>query len=210
MSAEAFSGKVFLLITGASRGIDRQIAITFGSLLEKGSRFISECLSGSPCNAFDQLIVVHNVGTLGNLVHTTNKMLNIDIWRQYYYLNLFIPAILNAVIMNAFDDKTVKKVIINVTSLFSIHPIKGYAYYYLVKAAREMYFKVFALENSNVNVLSYAPGIVDTDMFTFAASNFLLILRLGLLSQVARNPIDSRTDCQSSCASFERTQIQIG
>lgn len=38
MSIEALSGKVFLLVTGASRGIGRQIAITFGSLLEEGSR----------------------------------------------------------------------------------------------------------------------------------------------------------------------------
>lgn len=37
MSIEALSGKVFLLVTGASRGIGRQIAITFGSLLEEGS-----------------------------------------------------------------------------------------------------------------------------------------------------------------------------
>lgn len=40
MSVEALSGKVFLLITGASRGIGRQIAITFGSLLEEGSRIL--------------------------------------------------------------------------------------------------------------------------------------------------------------------------
>jgi len=37
MSIEALSGKVFLLVTGASRGIGRQIAITFGSMLEEGS-----------------------------------------------------------------------------------------------------------------------------------------------------------------------------
>jgi len=40
MSIEALSGKVFLLVTGASRGIGRQIAITFGSMLEEGSRVL--------------------------------------------------------------------------------------------------------------------------------------------------------------------------
>lgn len=40
MSVEALSGKVFLLVTGASRGIGRQIAITFGSLLQEGSHIL--------------------------------------------------------------------------------------------------------------------------------------------------------------------------
>lgn len=40
MSIEVLSGKVFLVITGASRGIGRQIAITFGSLLQKGSHIL--------------------------------------------------------------------------------------------------------------------------------------------------------------------------
>jgi len=40
MSIEALSGKVFLVVTGASRGIGRQIAITFGSLLQEGSHIL--------------------------------------------------------------------------------------------------------------------------------------------------------------------------
>lgn len=40
MSVEALSGKIFLLVTGASRGIGRQIAITFGSLLQEGSHIL--------------------------------------------------------------------------------------------------------------------------------------------------------------------------
>lgn len=40
MSIQALSGKVFLVITGASRGIGRQIAISFSSLLEEGSHLL--------------------------------------------------------------------------------------------------------------------------------------------------------------------------
>ena len=33
------------------------------------------------------------------------------------------------------------------------------------KAAREMFFKVMALENPDIRVVSYAPGPLKTDMF---------------------------------------------
>lgn len=40
MSIPALSGKAFLLITGASRGIGKQIAISFGPLLQRGSHVL--------------------------------------------------------------------------------------------------------------------------------------------------------------------------
>ncbi|XP_024868096.1 sepiapterin reductase [Temnothorax curvispinosus] len=207
MSVEALSGKVFLLVTGASRGIGRQIAITFGSLLEEGSRvlllarnkdalrkvasnipskvevytastdlskstdvefqeFLSEALKETTSDAFDRVVLVHNVGSLGDLSKSVNDMMDVNSWRELYHLNMFIPAILNAVVMNTFDNKTIKKTVINITSLYAIQAGIGSGQYSSVKAAREMYFKVFALENPDANVLSYSPGPVDTDMFT--------------------------------------------
>jgi len=70
-------------------------------------------------------------------------MTDVNEWRTYYDLNLFVPAVLNAVIMNIFDDRTnTKKVVINITSLFAINMTVEVGYYCTVKAAREMYFKV--------------------------------------------------------------------
>ena len=40
MEFSPFAGKVFLLITGASQGIGRQIACNFSDLLEEGSRML--------------------------------------------------------------------------------------------------------------------------------------------------------------------------
>lgn len=206
---EALSGKVFLVITGASRGIGRQIAITFSSLLEEGShilllarnlsglqetaknisskvtvhtvsmdlgegtktdyeRTILECLKGTTTDAFDRVVVVHNVGTIGDVSKFLNEMVDVDEWKQFYSVNFILPAVLNAVIMNLFDHSTnTKKVVINITSLYGIQANAACGSYCSVKAAREMYFKVFALENPDVNVLSYSPGPVKTDMFHY-------------------------------------------
>lgn len=207
MPVQALSGKVFLLITGASRGIGRQIAITFGSLLEEGSHVlllatnlnalketaknissnvsvdtvsidlsnatkdelhdvIMQSLKNKTAAQFDQVVVVHNVGTMGDITKETNDMTDINIWHSYYDLNVFGPAILNGVIMKIFNETTnTKKTVINITSLLGLKPTKSTGYYCTGKAAREMFFKVFAIENPEVDVLNYSPGPVETDMF---------------------------------------------
>ncbi|XP_011688811.1 PREDICTED: sepiapterin reductase-like [Wasmannia auropunctata] len=105
---------------------------------------------------------------MGDISKSANDMLDVNVWREFYDLNFFVPTVLNAVVMNTFASKTIKKTIVNITSLFAIQPCAGCSQYASVKAAREMYFKVFALENPDVNVLSYSPGPVDTDMFVMA------------------------------------------
>lgn len=205
MSIEALSGKVFLLVTGASRGIGRQIAISFAKHLQDGSHvlllatnlncltetaknisskivvdttsvdlskptkeefheIIEKALKTKKAQDFDRVVIVHNAGTVGDITKCVNEMTDPTIWRDYYNLNVFSPAILNGVMMNVFKDVK-NKVVINITSLFAFKAGKNTGYYCTGKAAREMFFKVFALENSDVNVLSYSPGPVETDMF---------------------------------------------
>ncbi|XP_011330489.2 sepiapterin reductase isoform X2 [Ooceraea biroi] len=197
MSVEALSGKVFLVVTGASRGIGRQIALTFGSLLEKGSHMlllardlnalcevkksippivnvdavrmdlskatktdleeaILKTLKGTTREAFDRVVLVHNVGSL--VAKLLNELTDLNDWRTYYDLNFFVPAVLNAVVMNLFDSKTNTK-------------------------------KVFASENPDVDVLSYGPGAVDTDMFTFLCENVLDPVHKEHLRELWKNKI---------------------
>lgn len=207
MPIKVLSGKVFLLITGASRGIGRQIAISFGSNLEEGSHvlllatnlnalqetakhipsnvsvdtisidlsnatedklsdIIKQSLKNKSVAQFDQVVLIHNVGSMGDLTKKTNDMTDINVWRSYYDLNVFGPAILNGVVMKIFNEvANTKKVVINISSLLGIEPTKSTCYYCTGKAAREMFFKVFAVENPEVNVLNYSPGPVETDMF---------------------------------------------
>lgn len=106
--------------------------------------FISETLKGTTTDAFNRVILVHNVGSMSDvsIQGALNNMLDVNIWREFYDLNFFVPAVLNAVVMNTFDNKTIKKTVINITSLFGIQPNFGCGQYCSVKATREMYFKV--------------------------------------------------------------------
>lgn len=84
---------------------------------------------------------MHNVGTMGNINKFVNELTDLNAWREFYDLNFFVPTVLNAVVMNMFDNN-IKKMVINITSLYGIQAQIGCGEYCSVKAAREMYFKV--------------------------------------------------------------------
>ncbi|XP_015123533.1 sepiapterin reductase [Diachasma alloeum] len=229
MAVKVLSGKVFLLITGASQGIGRQIAVTFSELLEPGSKLLllarsenglketahnvskrvsvdikgvdlavttadqlSEIITKSVNQVqFDRIIVVHNVGSIGDVSKFTTDMSDFEEWRKYYDLNVFSPAILNSVVMKLFKDNTkAKKIVINITSFAAIQPMKSVGYYCSGKAAREMYFKVFAEEYPDINVLNYSPGPVDTAMLkTFCTTAAYADQRKRTTDIIANNQI---------------------
>lgn len=100
-------------------------------------------MKGTAQDTFDRVVVIHNVGTTGDISKLMNEHTDLKIWRDYYDINVFVPAVLNAVVMNMFNDiAAIKKVVINITSLCAIHALRGCGYYCSAKAAREMYFKV--------------------------------------------------------------------
>lgn len=104
---------------------------------------IIQTLKNKPAAQFDRVVVVHNVGTMGDITKKTNEMTDINNWRNYYDINVFGPAILNGVIMKIFNETTsAKKTVINITSLLGLQPRKSFGYYCSGKAAREIFFKV--------------------------------------------------------------------
>ncbi|XP_044578972.1 sepiapterin reductase-like [Cotesia glomerata] len=98
-------------------------------------------------NEYDHAIIIHNVGASGNLSQLTNEMNNFRVWEEMYDLKVFLPAVLNSVFMKIFNDNVrAKKLVINMTSVLSKMPLQSLGYYCSAKAARKMYFKVFAKE----------------------------------------------------------------
>ncbi|XP_012265173.2 sepiapterin reductase-like [Athalia rosae] len=214
MPVSYLSGKVYLLITGASQGIGKQIAESFGALLGDGSvvlllarneanlqataknipsrvKVITKSVDLAKANAeqlkaivksslgaggtaqFEKAILVHNAGIVGDNTKLTTQMTDYKTWREYYDLNLFAPAILNGVFMDLFkNDTKVQKLVINLTSDAAINAVPKTGYYCTGKAARAMFFRVFALEYPDVNVMNYSPGPVDTELLQRAFASF--------------------------------------
>ena len=54
--------------------------------------------------------------------------------------------------------------VLQTSSLCAVMPIKSWGMYCVGKAARDMYFRVLAIEDPDLAVLSYAPGPLDNDM----------------------------------------------
>lgn len=117
-------------------------------------------------------LIVHNVGSVGDVSEVTSNMSRPEKWQEYFSLNLFSVACLNSQFLKVFPEGSVKqRTIVNVTSLCATKPFKSMGYYCTGKASREMFFRVLAEENPSLNVLNYAPGPVDTDMVSEVISS---------------------------------------
>ncbi|KAF4518558.1 hypothetical protein B566_EDAN015369 [Ephemera danica] len=196
-----WSKKTCLLITGASRGIGRTIAVEFSKRLAPQSLIIltarnleklqetKDLLDNSKLEVrlhsidlenavesdlasvgtvenpetYEQCIVVHNAGSMGNLSKWSLQLDNLKELQGYFNTNLFSMILLNNLFLNKFSSST-SRLVINITSLWAIQASKNFVLYCVGKAAREMFVKVLAEENPDVRVLSYSPGPVTTDM----------------------------------------------
>lgn len=207
------SNKVtYFLITGASRGIGKTMAIetsknfapgsvvvllarsqsglddTKAKILESNSGVkvivkaidltkpsveeYDDIIAGSFDKSvkFDLAMIIHNVGTLGDVAKWSTDIESYSELENYFSTNVFAPTILNNRLLKAFPTD-LKKFIVNVTSKAGQTPFKSFTFYCMGKAAREMYFRCLAEEFPNLLILNYSPGPVESDMTVYAQNS---------------------------------------
>ncbi|XP_065560079.1 sepiapterin reductase-like [Artemia franciscana] len=123
-------------------------------------------------DSFEQVIIVHNAGSIGNISKRAAEMDSNDEIQAYFKLNLLSVILLNSAFLKVFSKfDSYNIIVINVSSLCGVQPFKSFSMYCSGKASRDMFFKVLALEEPNINVLNYAPGPVETDMVANIVEN---------------------------------------
>lgn len=114
-------------------------------------------------NKFEQAILVHNAGTLGDVSKLSASLKSASEIRKYMEINLCSAMYLTSAFLSVFKGIE-SRLIINISSLCAVKPFKGCSLYCTGKAARDMFFSVLAAEEESVTVLNYAPGPLHTDM----------------------------------------------
>ncbi|XP_050045374.1 sepiapterin reductase-like [Dermacentor andersoni] len=113
----------------------------------------------------DGVVLVHNVGTVGDVHKYASAFTDEKEIDDYFHLNLTSVMTLTSAFLEQFpNSSTISRTIINISSLAAVKPLAGASIYCTGKAARQMYFKIIAAENPSVTVLNYSPGPVDTAM----------------------------------------------
>ncbi|XP_063228417.1 sepiapterin reductase [Bacillus rossius redtenbacheri] len=119
----------------------------------------------------DLALLVNNAGTVGDVSQAARDAGDPAQWQDYLSLNVTSCVCFTAQFLQVFGADSVKKTVVNITSLSAVAPMKSFAYYCVGKAAREMYFRVLAEESPDVDVLNYSPGPIDTDMVSEVIDN---------------------------------------
>lgn len=199
--------RYLVVITGASAGIGRAVAVAFSKVVADNSVFVitgrnTEGLNETrrlvgevaphvkvvpettdhsvatfhdyqklisrawtEISGADGVVLVHNAATIGDITKYASAYTDEKEIDDYFHLNLTSVMTLTAAFLEKFPKgSSLKRVIVNITSLAAIMPFAGTGFYCTGKAAREMYMKVLAAEDPSLVVLNYSPGPVDTAM----------------------------------------------
>ncbi|XP_005103160.1 sepiapterin reductase [Aplysia californica] len=138
---------------------------------ETNKKMLQDALAkaGVAVSQYEQAILINNAGTLDHLDYSRN-LDRLDVSTEYFKTNLSGCITLTATFLQVFRAPDVKtRVVVNISSLAAISPMKSWLLYCMAKAAREMMMKIVAAEEENTRTLNYAPGPLVTEMTTTAS-----------------------------------------
>ncbi|MDT8411351.1 MAG: SDR family NAD(P)-dependent oxidoreductase [Vicingaceae bacterium] len=111
------------------------------------------------------ITLVNNAGIVGDIKYLGN--LDCDKIINTYNLNLITPTLLINQFTKTYNNE-LSKLVVNISSGAGRSPIDGWNVYCATKAGLDMLSLVFKEELNNkklnINILSLAPGIIDTGM----------------------------------------------
>ncbi|XP_071311913.1 sepiapterin reductase [Agelaius tricolor] len=121
--------------------------------------------------SFGRLLLVNNAGSLGDISKSFLDLTDLEEINAYFSFNISSALCLTSTALRAFGARPgCSRTVVNISSLCALEPFPSWALYCSGKAARDMMFRVLALEEPGVRVLNYAPGPLDTDMQLLARS----------------------------------------
>uniref|UniRef100_A0A8C5TJ03 Sepiapterin reductase n=1 Tax=Malurus cyaneus samueli TaxID=2593467 RepID=A0A8C5TJ03_9PASS len=115
--------------------------------------------------SFGRLLLVNNAGSLGDVSKSFLDLTDLHEINAYFSFNVGSALCLTCTALRAFGTRPgCSRTVVNISSLCALQPFHSWGLYCSGKAARDMLFRVLALEEPGIRVLSYAPGPLDTDM----------------------------------------------
>ncbi|XP_023803022.1 sepiapterin reductase, partial [Cyanistes caeruleus] len=115
--------------------------------------------------SFGRLLLVNNAGSLGDISKSFLDLTDLEEINTYFSFNISSALWLTSTALQAFGARPgCSRIVVNISSLCALEPFPSWALYCAGKAARDMMFRVLALEEPGIRVLNYAPGPLDTDM----------------------------------------------
>lgn len=140
-------------------GVRLEVDLGDTAALEKACDRIVERIRGKH---FAKAVLINNAGVVVP-VAPLERSEAAEIERNLV-VNLIAPMLLMRRFLRATDGVALLRRIINISSGAGRRPISGWSAYCAAKAGLDMATRVVALEARSVEVVSLAPGVIDTAM----------------------------------------------
>ncbi|CAI9612760.1 unnamed protein product [Staurois parvus] len=112
-----------------------------------------------------RILIINNAGSLGDITKPFVDFTDPPEVDRYFTFNVSSALCLTSSLLKVFQGRAgLERLVVNVSSLAALQPFKSWTLYCTGKAARDMMFRVLAKEETDVRVLNYAPGPMNSAM----------------------------------------------